>query len=141
MAVLEAVAAGPAWLVGNSMGGALALDAALTVPERVAGLILIAPAVSGQPEPDELDEDTMRIVGSLGAASERGDVDERLRLHAMLWLDGPAAPEGRVGGPARALALEMNRRILRNAVPEDEGGADVDAWSRLEEVRAPTTVI
>ena len=32
VAVLDATVDGPAWLVGNSMGGALALDAALTVP-------------------------------------------------------------------------------------------------------------
>ena len=37
-AVLDAVADEPVWLVGNSMGGALALDAALSIPERLAGL-------------------------------------------------------------------------------------------------------
>jgi pimeloyl-ACP methyl ester carboxylesterase len=138
VAVLDATAEGPAWLVGNSMGGALALDAALAVPDRLAGLVLIAPAVNGQPEPEELDADTMGIVGELEAAR---DVDEQLRLHAWLWLDGPAGPEGRVGGPARELALAMNERILRHGAPEDAGEGDVDAWSRLEEVRAATTVI
>ena len=44
-----------AWLVGNSMGGALALDTALSAPERVAGLVLIAPAVSGAPDPPDED--------------------------------------------------------------------------------------
>ena len=141
VAVLDATVDGRAWLVGNSMGGALALDAALSVPERVAGLVLIAPAVNGQPEPEELDPDTMRIVGPLQAAGEAGDVDEQLRLHAWLWLDGPAGPEGRVGGSARGLALEMNERIVRNAAPEDAGEGDVDAWSRLEEIRVPTTVM
>jgi pimeloyl-ACP methyl ester carboxylesterase len=141
LAVLDATVDGPVWLVGNSMGGALALDAAFTAPERVAGLVLIAPAVNAQPEPEDLSElgaATMRIVEQLEATD---DVDELLRLHAWLWLDGPAGPEGRVGGPARELALAMNEVILRNAAPEDAGEGDVDHWSRLEELRMPTTVM
>ena len=139
VAVLDATVDGPAWLVGNSMGGALALEAALTVPERIAGLVLIAPAVSGQPEPETLDPDTTGIAAQLEAAGD--DIEEQLRLEAWLWLDGPAGPEGRVGGTARALALEMNERVLRNAVPEDAGEGDVDAWSRLEEIDMPVTVM
>ncbi len=141
VAVLDAVAEGPVWLAGNSMGGALALDAALSVPERVAGLVLIAPAVNGQPEPDTLDEDSMRIIAPLMEAGEAGDVDAQLRLHAHLWLDGPAAQEGRVGGAARELALAMNEVIVRNDVPDEEGEAGVDAWARLEEIAVPTTVM
>jgi pimeloyl-ACP methyl ester carboxylesterase len=143
LAVLDATVDGPAWIVGNSMGGALALDAALGAPERVAGLVLIAPAVNGQPEPDEsqLDEGTMRIVGPLYAAVQAGDVEAQLRLHAWLWLDGPGSPEGRVGGPARELAIAMNERVIRNGAPEDAGQGDIDAWSRLAEISVPTTVV
>jgi len=141
LALLRATVDGPAWLVGNSMGGALALDAALVAPENIAGLVLIAPAVNGQPEPEELDPDSMAIVGPLQAAGQAGDIDEQLRLHAWLWLDGPAGPEGRVAGPARELALSMNDRILRSGVPEDAGEGDVNAWARLEEVAVPTTLV
>src|SRR2546430_11006033 len=41
---LEAVAAGPVVLVGNSMGGLVAMMEAALAPERVAGLVLVAPA-------------------------------------------------------------------------------------------------
>ena len=68
LAVLDAQAGGPAWLVGNSMGGALALDAAVTAPERIAGLVLIAPAVGGQPDPDELDPQMRRGMAAGSAA-------------------------------------------------------------------------
>src|SRR4051812_12970508 len=54
LAVLDAVSPDiPAWLVGSSMGGGVALDAALEAPERVAGLVLLASAISGEPEPSD----------------------------------------------------------------------------------------
>lgn len=34
----------------------------------------------------------------------------------------------------------MNAIILGNGAQEDEGGSDVDAWHRLDEIRAPVTV-
>ncbi len=139
-AVLERVGPEPAWLVGNSQGGRIALDAALTQPQRVAGLVLISPAVSGAPDAEELDADTARLDREIEAAEERGDLDAVNRLETRLWLDGPAGPEGRVGGPARELALAMNAIALSHELPGDAGAAHIDAFSRLEELSVPTTV-
>ncbi|MDJ0919794.1 MAG: alpha/beta hydrolase [Henriciella sp.] len=44
LAVIEAKTEGPLVLVGSSMGGWMALLSALAMPERVHGLVLIAPA-------------------------------------------------------------------------------------------------
>jgi pimeloyl-ACP methyl ester carboxylesterase len=121
------------------MGGGVALDAALVAPERVAGLVLLAPAVGGAPEP-ELDAELAFFDERITAAVAEGDVDELNRLETWLWLDGPAGPEGRVGGEPRALALAMNEVILGYDVSEDAGASGVDAWSRVPEVRVPTTV-
>jgi pimeloyl-ACP methyl ester carboxylesterase len=139
LAVLDGERAGPAWLAGASAGGGLALDTALLAPDRVAGLALFGTAVSGAPEP-ELDPVTQRFEPPLEAAIAAGDLAEQNRLETWLWLDGPAQPEGRVGGEARVLALDMNAIILRNGDREDEGGSGVDAWSRLDEVQVPVTV-
>jgi pimeloyl-ACP methyl ester carboxylesterase len=139
LAVLDQEKAKRAWLVGASAGGGLALDTALIAPDRVAGLVLLGTAVSGAPEP-QLEPDTQRFDALLDAALAAGNFAEVNRLETWLWLDGPSAPEGRVGGEARALALDMNAIILRNGAREDEGASGVDAWHRLDEVQIPVTV-
>lgn len=139
LAVLDHLGDGPAWLVGSSMGGGVALDAALTAPERLAGLVLIAPAVSGAPEP-ELDSDTAHFDDLLGQAIGSGDMEEVNRLETWLWLDGPGQPEGRVSGPVRELTKVMSALILAKGVPEDAGASGVEAWNRLGEVSLPVTV-
>ena len=139
-AVLDQVASGPVWLVGSSMGGEIAIDAALTSPERVAGLVLLAPAVSGAPEPGVVDGDTDRLVRMWEAAQTSGEIDEINRVEMWLWLDGPAGPEGRVAGPARDLALAMNAIAFKNEIPEESGRSGLVAWSRLEEITVPVTV-
>lgn len=139
LAVLDQEQAGRAWLAGASAGGGLALDTALLAPDRVAGLVLLGTAVSGAPEPG-LDPGTQRIGVLLDAAVAAGDLEEVNRLETRLWLDGPSSPEGRVGGKARTLALDMNAVILRNGAPEAAGSSGVDAWHRLGEIRVPVTV-
>ena len=129
------------WLLGNSMGGELALDLALRAPDRVAGLILLAPAVSGAPELP-LDPDTQRLSDLIDEALDAGDLDELNRLETWLWLDGPSSREGRVGDPVRALALAMNAIVIANESEraELEAAPDVQAWDVLAEVSVPTTV-
>jgi pimeloyl-ACP methyl ester carboxylesterase len=142
LAVLDAAgASGPVWIAGNSMGGALAIDAALEAPERFAGLVLIGPGVSGD-VPGWEDPPTtaaeQRWEAAWKAAGE-DDVEERLRLDAWLWLDGPEH-EGRVGGAARELALDMNRRIFAHGAPDEAGANGIDGGGRLGELALPVTV-
>ena len=137
VAVIDAVSpAAPAWLIGSSMGGGVALDAALVAPERIAGLVLLAPAVGGDPEPDEaaVNAATNGLADAIDAAWRDGDLERCNQLEIHLWLDGPAEPEGRVSGPARELALDMNRIVLANGEAEADGASGIDAASRLAEL-------
>jgi len=96
-------------------------------------------AVSGAPEP-AADEAIQRIDARWEQARAAGDLDQLNRLETWLWLDGPYSPEGRVGGPARELALDMNAIIVRNSGGADEAESGVDAWGHLAEVAVPATV-
>lgn len=129
----------PALLVGSSMGGEIALDAALLRPDVVRGLVLLAPAVSGtrQPELTELDSHTQRVIELIQGAQ---DVNDVIRLLTWMWLDGPASTEGRVPGTARELMVAMNDIILRNDVPDGAGDGDLAAWNQLKNVTVPVTV-
>lgn len=76
--VLDKLCPGPQILVGSSMGGWIALLAALARPEKVKGLLLLAPA------PDftealmwsEMEEDIRRQIMETGEWSRPSDYDE-----------------------------------------------------------------
>jgi pimeloyl-ACP methyl ester carboxylesterase len=138
--VIDRLTTGPVVLVGNSMGGRIALDFALSHPDQVTGLILLAPAVSGAPEPTDLDAATLVLDERLDRAWADEDKTEVVRLETWLWLDGPTGAEGRVSGPARRLAEDMNRVIVGRDEDEGAGDAGLDAWSRLEEIDVPAVV-
>jgi pimeloyl-ACP methyl ester carboxylesterase len=140
LVVLDRLATGPVWLVGNSMGGRLALDFALSHPDRVAGLLLLAPAVSGSPDPTDVDAASLVILERIDRAWEDDDKPEVVRLATWLWLDGPTGAEGRVTGAARRLAEDMNRVIVSRDADEEAGDSGLDAWDSLEEIDLPTVV-
>jgi pimeloyl-ACP methyl ester carboxylesterase len=124
------------------MGGGVALDAALEAPDRVAGLVLIAPTISGDPEPDEnaYIAATNGLAEAIDTAWNAGEQETCNRLEIHLWLDGPAGPEGRVTGPARELALAMNRIVIANGESGPDGASGLDAASRLHEITTPATI-
>ncbi len=140
VAVLDACAQrAPAILVGCSQGGRIAVDAALAHPERVSGLLLVAPAISGAPEPSSFPPAIQAWIDRVERAEAASDTDRINALEAHAWLDGPLAREGRVGGAARELFLAMNEIALRAEVR----GAEIEpppAWNRLAELAAPTLV-
>jgi pimeloyl-ACP methyl ester carboxylesterase len=140
VAVLDAAGLERPVVVACSMGGQAALDLTLARPERVTALALIGTAVRGAPYPELETGPTAELDARIMAADEAGDVDEVGRLEAWMWLDGPEAEEGRVGGPARALFLEMNGRALRTPEPGEEAALP-PAWPRLGKIAVPTLLL
>lgn len=137
--VMDAVGLQHAVLVGCSLGGRLALEAALDRPARVAGLFLVAPAVNGAPTP-ELTAAEQRLDEAIDEAELSCDLQRTNDALAALWLDGPTSPAGRVGGEARALFMDMDGLMLRATKP----GPAIEAppsWPQLELLRAPTHLL
>ena len=140
--LLDALEVERAVVVGNSMGGALALDLAATAPGRVSGLLLIGAAVSGMTDDDtpfdwQADPATAPLMAELEDAESRGDVAAQIDALTRLWLDGPTAEEARVGDPARALFADMNRVILDSGAVGDPGDAGLDTWRTLDGIGVP----
>ncbi|MDP9606316.1 UNVERIFIED_ORG: pimeloyl-ACP methyl ester carboxylesterase [Variovorax paradoxus] len=126
-------------LVGCSLGGRVAIDAALAQPDRVSGLVVVTPGVSGA-LPAQPDGPVKTLMDAIDAASTLGDLEGVKELRARLWLDGPASAPGRVGGETRQLFLAMNDTALR-AIDPGPSLEEPSAWERLEQIRVPTLVM
>ena len=90
LAAIDALTSGPQILVGSSMGGWLALLAALARPERVAGMVLIAPAPDFTEKlmwPDLLPEEKKEILQN-GVYYQPSDYGDPVPLTKALFEDG-----------------------------------------------------
>ncbi|HTV21360.1 MAG TPA: alpha/beta hydrolase [Polyangiaceae bacterium] len=141
LAVIDGCAgSAPVILVGASRGGALAIDLALARPERVSALVLMASAVSGDPDDAPVPDAIQKKVDALAAAERSGDVDAVNALEVQVWLDGPLEREGRVGGALRELVLDMNGIALRHPALSQKLEPP-PAFPRLEALMQPALVL
>lgn len=141
LTVMDDAGLSSAILVGNSMGGGLALDCAIAHPHRVGALVLIGALPSGAPEDRWVTDPAEAALEAVyGEANESGDLVTLNRIEARYWLDGARQPEGRVTGAARELFLDMNGRALA-ADPVGDAAERPPAWPHLGEVDAPTLLV
>ena len=128
-----------AHLIGSSQGGRIAIDYALTKPENVLSLVLVAPALSGAVIPLSYPPVIQSLMDELEQAEARADFESVNAIEARMWLDGPLSSENRVTGPARDLFLDMNGRALRHAPLNHEQSAP-DAADHLHRLMQPAFV-
>jgi len=137
VALLDALGIGRAHLVGLSLGGAVALDAALEFPDRVASLVLAGARPSGLPSSDRL----LAAWAAVGAAAAAGDLDRANELELALWVDGPRRSPQQVDPAVRELVRAMNGALLAGPDEGEPRPLDPPAVGRLAEVGAPTLVL
>jgi pimeloyl-ACP methyl ester carboxylesterase len=125
-------------LVGNSLGGATALDVALEAPELVAALVLVAPGLGGY----AFSETTTQQWAAIDAALDREGVARAVELELRMWVDGPHRDPDQVDPAVRERARVMNTAAYAPAPAEAvRQRLEPPAIDRLAEIRAPTLVV
>ena len=139
--VLDRLGVSRAVVVGAAEGGRLALDLALARPERVAGLVLLAPGVSGAPDP-VLTLQEQRAADEVGRAREAGDARALVEATVALRSVGPSRASGGPGPDVAARLLELHAEnvdhVLGRLAPREP---ERPAWDRLGQVRVPSLVV
>lgn len=132
---MDAIGIERASIVGTSMGGAIAAEIALTQPDRVDRLVLLAPAGLVAP----VVNDFMRRADA-GDNPLRMESDEDFnRVVALVFEEPPPIPY-----PVRAhLVSEAQRRLpwTNQIIPAIESFGRRGLEGRLGEIRAPTLVL
>ncbi|HSK15970.1 MAG TPA: alpha/beta hydrolase [Gaiellaceae bacterium] len=144
-ALLDRLEIERAALVGNSFGGKIALDVALTEPKRTSALVLVAAALAGREGSSEL----ARLDETEDELLDAGRIDEAVELSLRAWLDGPRRDAVPVPPGVRERLAGMQRRAYEVAVaayerepaPGPVRWASPPAAGRLGEVAVPTLVV
>jgi pimeloyl-ACP methyl ester carboxylesterase len=115
VALMEHLQLKRANLVGNSMGGTLALDFALVQPDRTGAVVVVASMAGGYPVPEE-DEKAVEAV--MRTARERGTA-----AAVPMWLQHPmvnVAVRHATAGPLLRTMIEDNqKRFLAEHWPQE----------------------
>ncbi|MFI8521792.1 alpha/beta fold hydrolase [Streptomyces sp. NPDC085481] len=132
-AVLDHFGLARAALVASSMGGAASLALTLNDPERVAGLALLVPGVTGY---DGLADADMELYQQIEKLAKAGDTEGIVRLGLGLW--GRAAG----GSPETDPLAAAHFRAVLPAWFANIGHQRTDppAFDRLGEIAAPTVL-
>lgn len=124
------------YVLGLSMGGAMAIDFTLMYPEMVDALIPVAMGLSGFEGEDpwtEVDE-----------ALKRGDVAQAVELTLRMWTDGPLRTPDQVDPAVREKVRAMTTRNFEHLEEENATQPrtlEPPAISRLSEIHVPTLII
>ncbi|MGZ8581242.1 MAG: alpha/beta fold hydrolase [Actinomycetota bacterium] len=124
-------------LVGCSMGGGLAIDATLTVPERVWALVPITPGLGGFEETEDEEAWWDELAPPIEAAIEAGEFERAQDLLLEIW-----APLG-VDDPAGARIKQIARDNIHEMTMDESAAESLDppAALRLGEIDVPTLVV
>jgi 3-oxoadipate enol-lactonase len=128
-------------LVGASFGAGVAVEVALTRPDLVESLVLVAP---GGSLIAEATSDLQAFVDAERSALAGDDLDAAVEANVAWWVDGPKRDVGVVPSSVRDAVRRMQRRAFEVTAgwgDVDEFELDPPALDRLDEILAPTLVL
>ena len=134
---------GPVAVVGNSLGGRVALELALYRPDLVERLVVIAPGLPGW----DWSSETRAGWAAEEAAFDSGDFEAAAERSLRMWVDGPRRTPDEVDPAIRSAVAEMVLRSYEMQRNGWDGGAreedvlDPSVGDRLHEILCPTLVI
>lgn len=124
-------------LVGCSMGGRIAIDATLTAPERVWGLVPVAAGVSGFEPSAEEDDRWEEAMAPAYAAWDAGDMPRAQRERLAIW--APLGLDDEAGAAIERIAMDNLHELTMDE--SAEVALDPPAIVRLHEIDVPTLVV
>lgn len=123
--LLTALGLHRASLVGLSGGGRIAVDFALTYPDLVQDLVLVATGLSAMATKDPF---VLEQTEKLEEAGARGDLPAAIEYILRMWVDGPRRAPADVDQRVRRLCQEMyTQTIVRHGL---------SGFTRMDELRA-----
>jgi 3-oxoadipate enol-lactonase len=137
LAVLDATGTETTALVGCSMGGALAIDATITVPDRVWALVPVAAGLGGVEDLEEEIEWWESVNAPIEAAIDAGDLERAEELRLAIW--APLGTDDPAGARIREIAFDNIHEITMDESAAEE--LDPPAALRLGEIDVPTLVV
>ena len=141
VAVLDAVGAGKAALVGNSRGAMIALDSLIQFPDRFVAFVWVGGGITGfdaggpTPEEQPIWDEGERLESA-------GDADGMADLDVRAWVDGIGQPATRVPAELREAVRAMDRplvepgRVFGKPIPFDP-----PANGRLDAIHVPVLAV
>ncbi|MDT0330687.1 alpha/beta fold hydrolase [Nocardiopsis lambiniae] len=154
--LMDALEIDRASLVGASFGGAYAVDAALTAPDRIDALALVCPGLSGHRWPQSFTDAATAAVGTAvpperldryragNAEPDPADVAAMARAQAGFMVLGPGRIPEDMAPEAWDMSLLMLRELfarLWSSPVNTPRWIDPPANGRLAEIGVPTLVV
>jgi len=139
LAVLDAFGVERAALVGNSQGGQIALDLAVSHPERVAALVQLASGIGGLDVPMSPRDEA--VEARYEEIDQAGDVEALTDFELALWGAGVEQPVERLSPELRTFLRPMFAEANEGRPRGRQVPIDPPAAERLDRLTMPVLFV